>query len=112
MQNVPNKDFIEYIFKGFIAVVMSLSIYIFSGFESSIDNIQKSVTKLNINFALFSERLITHKENYIQMEDRVRRLEEMSNKVISTRWSKQDHKEYAKEVKALLDELEGYIKNK
>lgn len=105
-----NKDLVEYVFKGFIAVVLSLSIYIFSGFEGSIERIQESVSKLNISFALFSERLVTQKENYIQITDRVKRMEALLTSTISTRWTRADHKEYAKEVKKMLDEIKLNVK--
>jgi hypothetical protein len=103
------KDLVEYIFKGFIAIVLSLSIYIFNGFESSIEQVQHSVTSLNLNLALFAERLMTQKENYLQIEERVGRIEDNMNSTLTTRWTKADHKEYARELKTKIDVLNREI---
>jgi len=108
-----NKDIVEYIFKGFISIVLTLSIYIFSGFESSIEKIQESVSKLNINFAVFSERLIIQKENYIQMNERVTKIEKGLVETMTTRFTKNDQKEFLKEFKALklrTEEVENGVR--
>jgi hypothetical protein len=70
-----NKDTQEYIFKGFIAVILTLALYILSGFEKSINNLQTSVNTLNISLASYGGKLINQKDGIIRLEKRTERIE-------------------------------------
>ena len=109
---MQNKEIFEYLFKGFISVVLVLSMYIFQGFESSINRIQESVVKLNISFATFSEKLIAQKEDSIQLGERVTLLETGLASTMATRWTKQDHKEFLVELRKEIERINNRIDDK
>lgn len=77
---MTNKDLVEYLFKGFVSVVLFLALIIFNGFDGSMGKMQESINTLNINFAAFSEKLISSGKERARLEKRIERLEEKQNK--------------------------------
>lgn len=63
-----------------MAVVLSLSMYIFSGFEDSIEKMQTSINTLNVNFASFSEKLISSGKERMRLEKRIDYIEKKISK--------------------------------
>ena len=74
---MTNKDLVEYLFKGFVSVVLFLALIIFNGFNDSIDKMQESINTLNINFASFSEKLISSGKERARLEKRIEKLEDI-----------------------------------
>lgn len=107
---MQNKDIIESLFKGIATILMALCLYILRDFGSSLDNMQKSVNRLNVSFATMSEKMVNNTSRYSIVEKRLFIIEKRLDDRTKDRWTKQDQREFAKEIKTLLENLEGKIK--
>lgn len=105
-----NKEIFEYLFKGLMTLAVALMLNIFSGFESSIAQMQASVAKLNTNFAVFSEKLMTQRENHLNIDERVTKIEEGLILTMSTRFTKRDGEKLLDQIERELDEIREKIK--
>ena len=69
------KGLIENIFKGVLAILMSVSLFILRDFKFSMDNMREAITDLNVQLATMSEKLVS--QSYVNkiLSNRIDRLE-------------------------------------
>lgn len=77
------KTIFEYILKAISTVIMGLALYIFNNFQASFDDMKKdistmkdSITNLNVNFAVFGEKLSNSQKERGRLEKRIEKLED------------------------------------
>lgn len=105
-----NKEIFEYLFKGLMTVAVALMLNIFSGFESSIAQMQTSVAKLNTNFAVFSEKLMAQREDHLNIDERVTKIEDGLMATMSTRFTKKDGEKLLDQIERELDDIREKLK--
>lgn len=75
------QEIIKNVFMVFISIVLSLCVYIFSGFDDALINLQQSVSKLNENVAVTGEKLFNQNNNIKKIERKIDKLEERFEKL-------------------------------
>ena len=104
------KDQIEYAFKGLITITMFLCVFILKDFDKSLDQMQKSVSKLNISLAVMSEKLVFNSARYNEIERRLTVVENLMEERTKDRWTRKDHESFTKylekELKTIKKQLE------
>lgn len=94
-----------------ITCICSIGVYIFSGFDSSLKEIKYSIATLNISIAKILEREENQKKANEYFARRIKDLEDASK----DRWTKSDHKDYAKAIelrfKTLIDAYSDRFEN-
>lgn len=94
------------VFRTMWTVIAGLGLFIGSEFKSEMTEIKHSVNILNTNVAVLAEQAGTNKADNIKLERRVNMIEGVLNSRTKDRWTKQDHIEFAKDIKRRLEKLE------
>ena len=87
---MSNKDIAEYVFKGIITVLLSIGLLIFKDFDQALDDMQRSVNRLNVSFATMSEKLVNQSRANDKFDRRLDKLEEG----FKGGWTKDDHNKF------------------
>lgn len=72
---LTQKDLIEWVFKGFITIILGLGMYLVRDFSSTLKNVEQSISGLNVNLARLVERDTGQNQRLDRHEKRLDNLE-------------------------------------
>ena len=106
------------IYRTLATLIGALSLIIFNNATSKIErmalsmnDMKESVSALNVRMATVTVQMAAQTSNDTKLSVRIDRLEQLLSEKMKDRWTKQDHKDFAKDIKIEIKELRDKIES-